>query len=411
MKKVNAAIGGIVLSLGFTACADPPVVAGGRQTCVTDDGRVRCWGAGQFGVLGYGNTNNIGDNEHPATAGDVPVGGEVEHLALGYYHTCALLDTGRVRCWGRNDNGQLGLGHTNNIGDNEPASAGGVVSLGGTATQIAAGTYHTCALLTSGQVRCWGDGQFGQLGYGNTNDIGDNELPFSAGVVSVGGTVTQIAAGSFHTCALLTTGSVRCWGSNWAGALGVGHTATIGDNELPSSVATITLGFVPTALAAGESHTCALADGRVKCWGYAAYGQLGYANENNIGDTELPSAVGFVNVGADALTLTAGGNQTCVLTDDYDVRCWGEGLWGPLGYGNQQDIGDNEHPAAAGTVSLGGDVISVSAGYDHTCAVISSAEYLVRCWGHNPAGVLGRGVLGDVGDNELPSAVSPVVVE
>lgn len=281
---------------------------------------MRCWGVGTYGVLGYGNTDSIGDDEHPNAAGDVPVGGVTEQLALGYYHTCALLDTGRVRCWGRNDQGQLGLGHRNDIGDNERAYVAPELSLGGTVKQITAGTYHTCALLTTGQVRCWGDGQFGQLGYGNTNDIGDNELPSSVGPVSVGGTVSQIVAGGFHACASLTSGSVRCWGYNAPGTLGLGHTAMIGDNELPSSVGPIALGFVPEALAAGEAHTCALRSGRVKCWGYAAYGQLGYANEANIGDNELPSSVGWVNVGEEAATLTAGGNQTCVLTEGLAVR-------------------------------------------------------------------------------------------
>lgn len=100
---------------------------------------------------------------------------------------------------------------------------------------IAAGDLHTCALLDSGAVRCWGSGENGRLGYGDTNYIGDNELPSTAGDVSVGGTVVQIAAGGLHTCALIDSGAVRCWGSGGRGALGYGNTNTIGDNELPST--------------------------------------------------------------------------------------------------------------------------------------------------------------------------------
>src|SRR5690606_38386502 len=122
--------------------------------------------------------------------------------------------------------------------------------------QITAGVYHTCALLSSGAVRCWGSSTFGQLGYGNTNTIGDNELPSSVGPVSVGGTVEKIVAGGFHTCALLTTGDLRCWGANESGQLGYGHTNPIGDNELPSSVGPVHTGAPVGSIAAGESHTC-----------------------------------------------------------------------------------------------------------------------------------------------------------
>jgi len=102
--------------------------------------------------------------------------------------------------------------------------------------QVAAGAYHTCALLTNGSVRCWGRNTYGPLGYGNTITIGDDEAPKSAGDVKVGGAVTQIAAGSDHTCALLTNGNVRCWGDGSYAPHGYGNTNDIGDNETPASV-------------------------------------------------------------------------------------------------------------------------------------------------------------------------------
>jgi alpha-tubulin suppressor-like RCC1 family protein len=284
-----------------------------------------------------------------------------------------------------------------------------VIALGGEAIDLTAGNYHTCALLATGRVSCWGMGSFGALGYGNTNHIGDNETPAAAGTVSIGGSAVEIAAGSFHTCARLSTGSVRCWGSNTSGALGLGHTNTIGDNELPTSVPVVNLGGSAEQLAAGEMHTCARLAGGVKCWGDAGYGQLGYANTT---DVYTPAAVGFVNTGATALYVTAGGTQTCILTSDYEVRCWGEGLWGPLGYGNNNNIGDNEHPSAAGAVSVGGPALSVSAGDDHTCAVVNGASgYSVRCWGHGGGGKLGYGNINNIGDNEHPSSVPFAVVE
>jgi alpha-tubulin suppressor-like RCC1 family protein len=399
----------VVGMFGLLGCETPPVVAGGRQSCAMRDGRVRCWGGGEYGVLGYGNTNNIGDNEHPRSAGDVSVGGNVQQLALGYYHTCALLDTGRVRCWGRNDYGQLGLNRTDSIGDDELASAGGEVALAESAIQITAGIYHTCALLASHNVRCWGYGRFGALGLGNTNNIGDNELPSSVPTVSLGGPVDQVVAGGAHTCARLSDGNVRCWGSNSTGALGLAGTATIGDNELPTSVPALALGSPALEIAVGELHSCARLRTGIKCWGHGVSGQLGYASTS---DVFLPSSVGFVNFGGSALKLTAGGSHTCVLTDVPEVRCWGEGLWGALGYANRLNIGDNELPVSAGAVSLGGTPVSVSAGFDHTCATVSASDtYHVRCWGYGGDGRLGYDATATIGDDEVPSSVPFALVE
>jgi hypothetical protein len=147
-------------------------------------GAVRCWGRGGSGELGYGNTNKIGDNEAPASAGDVNVGGVVVQVAAGEDHTCARLSTGAVRCWGNNGTGQLGYGNTATIGDNEAPASAGDVNVGGAVAQLALGGEHVCALLTDGAVRCWGNNGTGQLGYGNISNVGDNETPASVGDVS-----------------------------------------------------------------------------------------------------------------------------------------------------------------------------------------------------------------------------------
>ena len=165
----------------------------------------------------------------------------VIQIAAGGDHTCALLDTGAVRCWGFGSDGRLGYGNTDNIGENETPASVGDVDVGGTVLQIAAGGSHTCALLVGGAVRCWGVGSDGRLGYGNTDDIGDDETPASAGDVVVGGTVTQIAAGTNHTCAVLVGGAVRCWGRGDVGALGYGNPNNIGDNETPASAGDVEL--------------------------------------------------------------------------------------------------------------------------------------------------------------------------
>ena len=270
------------------------IVAGGRQTCaLSTAGAVRCWGSGEFGVLGYGNTDNIGDDERPATAGDVPLGAPATQLAAGYFHTCALLDTGNVRCWGRNDRGQLGYGNTDNIGDDETPDTVADVALGGRAIALTAGVSHTCALLDTGAIRCWGDGMFGQLGYGNTDPIGDDETPASAGDVPVGRLAVAIAAGEVQTCAVLDTGDVRCWGGELNGMLGTGSPVSfaLGDDEAITSVPPVNVGGRVFDVTLGSGHTCALLDtGDVRCWGTAD--RLGYGGTSHIGDDEDPATAG-----------------------------------------------------------------------------------------------------------------------
>jgi alpha-tubulin suppressor-like RCC1 family protein len=214
------------------------IAAGYHTTCaVLSDGDVRCWGGGG-GMLGRGDgsTALIGDNEDPSSIDPIDVGGSVSEVDVhGFTHVCARLSTGSVRCWGGGGYGNLGYGNTDDIGDDETPAAADDVSLGGTAAQIAVGDYHSCARLTTGAVRCWGYGNSGRLGYGNTQDIGDDDLPSQAGDITLDGSATQIATGSGHSCALMTTGQVRCWGLNSNGRLGYGNTADIGDNETPAA--------------------------------------------------------------------------------------------------------------------------------------------------------------------------------
>ena len=334
------------------------IAVGMEHTCaLLSGGTVRCWGANEHGELGYGHTNHIGMRESPASAGDVNLGGAVTQIAVGSSHTCALLTGGTVRCWGKNEYGQLGYGHTNNIGDDESPASAGDVNIGGSVTQIAAGYFHTCALLTGGAVRCWGGNRStGKLGYGHTNDIGDDEYPVSAGDVNVGESVTQIAAGAFHTCALLTGGTVRCWGSNGStGKLGYGHTNDIGDDEYPASAGDVNIGGSVTQIAVGWIHTCALlTGGTVRCWGFNKWGQLGYGHTNNIGDDESPASAGDVNLGSAVMQLAITYSYTCALLTGGTVRCWGNKK-----YDRTNSVGDDETPASTGDVNIGEAVIKL----------------------------------------------------
>jgi alpha-tubulin suppressor-like RCC1 family protein len=205
-------------------------------------GKLRCWGYGLDGELGYGSADKqlLGDDETPAAAGDVPVGGLAVAIAAGGTHTCAILSGGAVRCWGYGLYGALGYANTRTIGDDESAGTGGNVDVGGNVVELALGLNHTCARLDSGAVRCWGYGATGALGYGSTAMIGDNETPATAGSVSLGAAALHVTAGGNHTCAVLTNG-VQCWGDAVSGDLGHADTLPIGDNETPASVGLVSI--------------------------------------------------------------------------------------------------------------------------------------------------------------------------
>jgi hypothetical protein len=272
-----------------------------------DDGSVRCWGNGVSGRLGYGNQATIGDNETPAAAGAVDIGAGRRAVAIsaGDFHTCVIRDDGALVCWGFGSAGQLGRGATTDVGDDETPGQAGPVPLNGRAVRaVSGGKGHTCVVLDDGSARCWGFGADGRLGYGSTADV-LTASSASAVALGAGRTAVAISAGEAHTCAILDTGAVRCWGFGGNGRLGNDDTDSIGDGagETPASVPPVALGPGRTgrAITVGFSHTCALLDdGTLRCWGFGGSGRLGYGNENSVGDdpTRSVAAAGPVPVPA-----------------------------------------------------------------------------------------------------------------
>ena len=399
------------------------IVAGEAHTCaLIREGRVRCWGDNDHGQLGYGHQQSIGDDEHPREAGDVEVGGTVIALAAGKAHTCALLDDRTLRCWGNNAFGQLGYAHMRDIGDNEtPAAEPNPVDVGGPVKQISAGGFHTCALLMSGAVRCWGDGTGGQLGYGNGDRIGDDEAPASVGDVPIGGTVRQIGCGELHTCALLDAGTVRCWGRGHIaeteiggfGQLGYGTLENVGDkpDTLPSLVGDVSLGGTVVQLAVGRYHNCVVLEGgTIRCWGRGkgrhGHGQLGIATLDNIGDDETPLQANVPTViGGTPSAMYTGEVHSCAILSPSDVRCWGFGGFGQLGYANDRDVGDDERPVDAGAIDVGRLVDSLALGTFHTCALSNER---VICWGLGASGQTGYPHQFIIGNVDPPSILDPI---
>lgn len=378
------------------------IVAGEAHTCVrTGEGKVRCWGQGGSGQLGHGHTHDIGDapDRLPYGAGDIPLPAPALQLAAGDDHTCALLDSGLIYCWGNDTYGQLGYGHTESLGDDEPITAFGPVTLGGLASKIAANGDHTCAILQdSGALRCWGRNHYGQLGRGHTNAIGDDENVFDAGNVNLGAAVKDIALGDSHTCALLVSGDLRCWGRNDSGQLGYGHAASMGNDEPIDTLTDVALPGPVHEVVAGPAHTCVLLEsGAMRCWGYGVDGRLGlgFRDTGNpcYGDQsgETPTELTDIATGALVTDIAAGDAHTCALLSDGTMKCWGYGANGRLGYG---DIGNQGTPPASG-VDLGGiSAYRIAVGRAHTCALRSNGT--ARCWGEGANGRLGYGNTNDL---------------
>lgn len=316
-------------------------------------------------------------------------------LALGTQHTCAITDSGGVNCWGNNDQGQLG--NATFATSTKPQPVAGLAGV----RQVSAGAQHTCALLHGGSVSCWGQNGSGQLG--NDDPLGQNSF-VPVAVAGLTG-ATALASGGFHNCALLGDGTVSCWGQDGMGELGDGNP---GDYAIaPAAVTGITAANPATALAAGEFHTCALlTDDTVKCWGANGSGQLG---DGTTDDRSVPTAVAGLPAVADspALAVTAGNAHTCVVVDHPDdpnrAYCWGLNTYGQLGHktalegpvGNQKmkpspvplvvQYDANPSPLDEDIQTLEG-ALSVSAGEFHTCALVG---VVVGCWGMNGNGQLG----------------------
>lgn len=375
------------------------IAAGASHTCVlTGSGSVHCWGAGSNGQLGHASIRNVGDDEPPSILGQVDVGGRATQIVAGRQHTCALLQDQTVRCWGAGALGQLGYGNTLSIGDDERPVLAGPVPLGATVRQITAGGFHTCALLTNGVVKCWGENVFGQLGYGHGARIGDDETPASIQGLRFDAEVIELAAGLNHTCALLSDATVHCWGSNTFGQLGYGHTRNVGDDESVTAAPAVQIGAEVSHIAAGWMNTCAiLSDGQLKCWGDNGMQQLGYGTFLVVGDDELPASVEGIAFEHPVAQVSIGELRTCVRTEDGSVRCWGLNSNGQLGQGHKQALPPGTRANMLQPIVLGAVATNIAAGGNHSCAVTVGQ---VQCWGKNEFGQLGYGHTLAIGDDE-----------
>jgi alpha-tubulin suppressor-like RCC1 family protein len=394
--------------------------AGDDHTCaVTDAGRVMCWGYNEFGQLGDGTTVS---RSIPVEARAVTE--RIRSVAAGWGHTCALTESGGVKCWGNNQLGQLGDGQKADY----RYTAVDVREMGSGVVEITADGGGTCALAADGRVKCWGNNKYGQLGDG-TAEL--RNQPVS--VAGLNRNAVRVAMGWNHGCAAARTGELRCWGWNYYGQLGDGS-----KTSRLEPVKVIGLADGVTAVGAGWGHTCVITGlGGVKCWGLNESGQLGDGTQLDsstpiavfgIGSalvrtqTNTPAATrthtpsrtltatptptptvsstpavrptitvpapsvtpGGLAVEA-AIAITSGELHTCALTIQGEVRCWGDNTTGQLGDGTTLTA----RSSPVEVIGLASVVSGVAAGTYHTCALTIAGG--VKCWGGNANGQLGDG--------------------
>jgi alpha-tubulin suppressor-like RCC1 family protein len=411
--------GGGTTSVSRTALQ---MTAGSDHACaILDNSTVKCWGSNLSGELGVGDMNlrqapvaiNLG-------SGLTPV-----QLAAGSSYTCARFDNGSVKCWGSNLNGNLGLGDTNHRGDGPDEMGDNLhevdLGAGRTAVEISVSTFHTCARLDNGTVKCWGLNDYGQLGLGDQLNRGDDpeemgdKLP--AIDLGAGRTAAGIALGDRTTCVLLDTGSVKCWGKKSQLGLGLSSTSSgLGENpgEMGDSLPPVELGTGRTALAIYSSHTntCAKLDNNtLKCWGGNQHGQIGVGDFESRGDdlNEMGDMLPAIDLGAGrtAVEIDLGAGHVCARLDNATVKCWGRNHHGQLGQGD--DIARGGVPGEMGSnlpvveLGTGRTTVQIAAGGFFSCAILDNGA--VKCWGENNIGFDAGDEPGEMGDNLPPIAL------
>ncbi len=275
------------------------ISAGWDHSCaITNAGGLKCWGENNYGQLGDGS--NI-DSMTPVDVFGLTVGVTAVSAGLDG-QTCAIV-VGGLKCWGKNERGQLGDGSNTNT--NTPVD---VVGLGSGVASVSSGHEATCAVTDTGAAKCWGSGQLlGNGGNANSN------MPVDVSGLNTG--VTAISAGAADACAIVS-GGVKCWGSRTL-------------SNVPVDIFGLETGV--TQIGSGFDHICALLGDAAKCWGQNYFGQLG-----NAGTVDSTVPVDVFGLGSGVTNLSVGGEHSCAIVNG-SVRCWGANFLGHLGNGSDAD--------------------------------------------------------------------------
>ena len=333
------------------------VATDARSSCAVVNGGVKCWGANENGQMGNNSTtpSSIPVQTIPAASG-------VQSIAVGGFHSCAMVNAG-VQCWGSGLFGRLG--NNSQLNSLVPVQT---ISPGSGVTHVSAAPYGSCAAVNGG-VKCWGYNGQGQLG---NNSLVDSLVPVLTMVAGSG--ATNVASGfSTHSCAL-AFGQVLCWGGNAAGQLGSGTTTS---RLVPAYIVDPTSGR--GLISGGGQFSCAVVNGGVQCWGGNAVGQLG---DNSTVPSLIP--IHAIAGGSGATYVSSSNLHTCAVVNG-GVKCWGKNNYGQLGNMSMMDS-----PVPVEAIAAGSGVTAVAAGNFHACALANGG---VQCWGYNEEGALGNGNL------------------
>ena len=421
-RRAGGALAAVLTALVCGAApgyADPPdavtgprgatlVATGEAHSCtITTLGAVYCWGDNAHGQLGDGNRPVDRGTAGPVRTTGALADKDIVQLDAGGAHTCAVDVQGAVYCWGDNSHGQLGTGSAD-AGTDEPVEVGGLL-VGKAAVKVVAGAQHTCALIDTGEVFCWGDDTDGQLGDDAALTPVAEPVPVRTAAPSslAGRTVVDLTAHRRNTCAVDHGGAAHCWGADQSGQLGDGGAAT--DSPVPVAVdaSGALAGRTLVQIDAGAAFVCAVATtGAAYCWGDNSSGALGNADPGT--DRTVPVAVRTAGAldGRTLVQVEAGEQHACALDRTGAAYCWGDNGDGQLGNGAAPtDVG--EPAAVAAPVALGAaPAIDIDTTARHTCAV--NALAVVYCWGYNANGQLGDGTV-SASDTPVPVVGLPTL--
>ncbi len=384
------------IELNADRIAKPRLALGFNHSCfiTADNGSVMCWGANHLGQLGNGENivpdedaffdeqiefvNTLNSSKPLSVVGVT----EAIEISASENHTCALLTAGNVKCWGSNSNGQLGNSQLSTQGKKASSTAVEVTDLQG-AKSISVGNNYSCVLLEDNSIKCWGT------------------LPsklFNDKLLAINSkNPAQLATASSHACATVENKQIQCWGDRDNGKLG--HT---------ESTEQVVTGIDKALLISSKgNHSCALLNnGRVECWGFNLNGQIG----NGLGDLNSVLTPNRVRNLSQVISLSSGEQYNCAATVAGQVLCWGNNQHGQLGYISRSNRPDVRPFSPRPEIVVGiSTAKEVSASQSHSCVRLENDD--IYCWGKNDLGQLGNGKKLNFDDKRTPQSISSTPVK
>ena len=396
VKKTYKSISKKVITWEGNVFKASHLASNSRRSCTLLSNQIYCWGYGEIGFNYDNSPKKPAKLKHEGSL----AGKTIKQISIGTStnnigHSCALTNDNKVHCWGKNNHGQLGNGSTTN--SESPVEVTGLPA-GKTITQLVAASESTC-VIASGEVYCWGNNYYGQIGDGSTD-----QMKLSPTKTKLAGLVTKLS-GNHRTLCAIANSRAWCWGSNLEGEAGVKYDASGRPIRTPTKVydSGVLKNKNITDISSGTFHTCAVAEKRVYCWGYNQWGQLG---NNSTAKSYMPVAVNTSGVlkNKDISEVQVGARHTCARSGN-DIFCWGLRQDGELGDGKTTpEISSIPVAVLKEPGKLDNTWIkNIISGDFHSCALTMNGK--IFCWGFNWGGAIGDGTYGAPNDRPKPTEV------